>query len=86
MSNLKYFLFSLHKDDDHRCSPETMDTSNNNNNRSSNNNNNHSDTMVANILQNKDLTVEVKPVRVKPVVLVSYSKHFIFFVTYVWAQ
>lgn len=37
------------------------------------NNNNlekkHHNEMVANILQNKDLTVEVKPVRVKPVVL-----------------
>ena len=44
-----------------------MDTSNNNNN---NNNIEDSNSTVANILLNKDLTVEVKPVRVKPVVLV----------------
>ena len=62
---------SNHKDDEHLCSPSNMDTSNNNNNNinTSSSRSNDNESMVANILQNKDLTVELKQVRVKPVVL-----------------
>jgi hypothetical protein len=66
-------LQSFYSKDENLRSPHIANAGNNN----SNNNNNSSafgddaihDAMVANILQNKDLTVEVKPLRVKSVVL-----------------
>ncbi len=58
--------FSVIKEDETSCEQQSGGSSNNNNNSIVDVRHN---AMVANILQNKDLTVEVKPVRVKPVVL-----------------
>jgi hypothetical protein len=62
-------LDSRSKEDENRCTPRTADACNNNNNNNVVDDVAIRDAMVANILQNKDLTVEVKPLRVKPVVL-----------------